>query len=306
VLRFSASFNSGTRISFDIDFDAIEDVADTAGVGTSVIEKNVDLQVVFENENGETVTRDGLSALGSGKVSNGENAFAFDSGTARITIDERQILGASAVFVERQLGLRHGRSGVHVGDLHRHRVRRRDALPDGVWHQLQLHHEQLRHVQRDRRCTTVSVAATASTFSLANAGENSAATYTIGINATELKLLATRTKLRPVKSTARKLPAASPLRHQRQRGHGFADNTVSNVSFTISGSADNATITLSDGVGGTATRPASTWPAVHEHDLHHRWRRERRRDHRPRTTASAGGTHGGRDGELQGPWRVHG
>ncbi|HEU4498826.1 MAG TPA: hypothetical protein VFR60_05770, partial [Sphingomicrobium sp.] len=95
VLRFSASFNSGTRISFDVDFNAIEDVADTAGVGTSVIEKNVNLQVVAENENGETVTRDGLSALGSGKVSNGENAFAFDSGTARITIDERQILGAS-------------------------------------------------------------------------------------------------------------------------------------------------------------------------------------------------------------------
>src|SRR6185503_19830558 len=68
VLRFSESFDSGTRISFDVDFDAIEDVADTAGVGTSVIEKNVNLQVVAENENGETVTRDGLSALGSGKV----------------------------------------------------------------------------------------------------------------------------------------------------------------------------------------------------------------------------------------------
>src|SRR5262245_5443654 len=96
VLRFSQSFTSGTRVSFDLDFDAIEDVADTAGVGTSVIEKNVNLQAIATNENGEVVTRDGLSALGSGKVSNGENAFAFDSGTARITIDERQILGASA------------------------------------------------------------------------------------------------------------------------------------------------------------------------------------------------------------------
>ena len=96
MLRFSASFASGTRVSFDIDFNAIEDVADTAGVGTSVIEKNVNLQVVATNENGEAVTRDGLSALGSGKVANGENAFAFDSGTARITLDERQILGASS------------------------------------------------------------------------------------------------------------------------------------------------------------------------------------------------------------------
>ena len=114
MLRFSASFTSGTRISFDVDFDAIEDVADTAGVGTSVIEKNVNLQVIAENENGETVTRDGLSALGSGKVSNGENAFAFDSGTARITVDERQILGASAYSAERQLGVRHRRTGLHV------------------------------------------------------------------------------------------------------------------------------------------------------------------------------------------------
>ena len=97
VLRFSHSFGSGTRIGFDVDFDAIEDVPDTAGVGISTIEKNVNLQVVATNQNGETVTRDGLSALGSGKVSNGENAFAFDSGTARIQIDERQILSASQI-----------------------------------------------------------------------------------------------------------------------------------------------------------------------------------------------------------------
>lgn len=92
VLKFAHSFQSGTNVSFDLDFDAIEDVPDTAGVGTSIIEKNVDLQVAITNENGEKITRDGLSLLGQGKVSDGENAFAFDSGTARITVDERQIL----------------------------------------------------------------------------------------------------------------------------------------------------------------------------------------------------------------------
>ena len=34
---------------------------------------------------------------------------------------------------------------------------------------------------------------------------------------------------------------------------GFLDNAVTNVSLTFTGSADNATITLSDGLGGTAT-----------------------------------------------------
>lgn len=95
TLKFSHSFQSGTNVSFDIDFDAIEDTPDTAGVGTSIIEKNVNLQVAITNENGEKITRDGLSLLGQGKVSDGENAYAFDSGTARVTVDERQILLSS-------------------------------------------------------------------------------------------------------------------------------------------------------------------------------------------------------------------
>lgn len=95
VLRLAHSFASGTKVSFDINFKDIEDVPDTAGIGTSVIEKTVNLQAKVTNQNGETVIRDGLSLLGQGKVADGENAFAFDSGTARITIDERQILQAS-------------------------------------------------------------------------------------------------------------------------------------------------------------------------------------------------------------------
>ena len=151
VLRFSASFASGTRVSFDIDFNAIEDVADTAGVGTSVIEKNVNLQVVATNENGEAVTRDGLSALGSGKVANGENAFAFDSGTARITLDERQILGASSLHRGGQFGLWHRRSGLHLGgDRERHCFGRRDDRADRDGRELQLRYEHLRQLHRGR------------------------------------------------------------------------------------------------------------------------------------------------------------
>jgi flagellin-like hook-associated protein FlgL len=95
VLKFSHSFSSGTNIGFDIDFDNIEDVPDTAGVGTSTIQKNVNLQVAVTNSQGQTITRDGLQSVGNGKVSDGENAFSFDTGTARVTLDERQILQAS-------------------------------------------------------------------------------------------------------------------------------------------------------------------------------------------------------------------
>ncbi len=96
VLKFSHSFDSGTNLTFDVDFDAIEDVPDTAGVGTSTIQKNINLQVSVSNLAGETVTRDGLQSVGNGKVSDGDNAFSFGTGTARVTLDERQILQASS------------------------------------------------------------------------------------------------------------------------------------------------------------------------------------------------------------------
>ena len=256
VLRFSASFNSGTRISFDVDFDAIEDVADTAGVGTSVIEKNVNLQVVAENENGETVTRDGLSALGSGKVSNGENAFAFDSGTARITIDERQILGASQYSAAVSSAYGTGAPAFTSVAIASGTVSVDETISltaTGLAFNYTTNNFGAFSVAAGG--VQVSVTATASTFTLANAGENSAATYTIGINATELKLLATASEasageINGTETTSGIAAAGVNI----SAATGFADNTVSNVTFTISGSANNATITLSDGVGGTATQ----------------------------------------------------
>ena len=83
VLKFSHSFKSGSNVSFDVDFSSIENVPDTAGVGTSTIQKNIDLQVTATNSAGESVTRDGLQSVGNGKVSNGENSFSFSSGRSR-------------------------------------------------------------------------------------------------------------------------------------------------------------------------------------------------------------------------------
>jgi flagellin-like hook-associated protein FlgL len=258
VLRFSASFNSGTRISFDVDFDAIEDVPDTAGVGTSVIEKNVDLQVVAENQNGESVTRDGEAALGSGKVSNGENAFAFDSGTARITLDERQILGASkytagvssaygtgapaftsvditstAVSVDETIGL------TAAGTSYNYTTNTFDSYT-------------VSGTGANATSVAVAVSGGASSFTLSAVGINSA-NYDIGVNTNELKLLATAgsadtTEIDSTQTASGLGSAAVAV----SAASGFFDNAVSNLSLTITGSADNATVTLTDARGGTA------------------------------------------------------
>jgi flagellin-like hook-associated protein FlgL len=254
VLRFSASFDSGTRISFDIDFDAIEDVADTAGVGTSVIEKNVNLQVIAENENGETVTRDGLAALGTGKVSNGENAFAFDSGTARITIDQRQILGTSAYSAAVSSAYGTGAPAFTSVDFTGTVSVDESLTFTAAGTSFNYTTNNFSSFAITVGGVTESIAATATQFSFTTAGANSNATYTVGINAAELKLLATAAAatVGEVNTTESVSGVGSAAIAVTTVG-SFADNAVAEVSLTLSGSADNVTITLSDGLGGTAT-----------------------------------------------------
>ncbi len=100
--RFSYSFASGTNVTFDVNLTKIEAVPKTAGEGTSLIEKKVDLQVkVQEGYNATTssgsrvINRDATNALGAGKLANGENAFVFGNSTVRLDIDERTILTSS-------------------------------------------------------------------------------------------------------------------------------------------------------------------------------------------------------------------
>lgn len=256
VLRFSESFSSGTRISFDVDFDAIEDVADTAGVGTSVIEKNVNLQVEVENENGETVTRDGLSALGTGKVSNGENAFAFDSGTARFTIDQRQILGASEYTANASSAYGTGSGAFTSVELTGTNVSVDETVSFTVTANGNFNYatNNFNSFTVSDGTNSTSVNATATTFSI-SAGVNNAV-YNIGVNTNELKLLATAgsagaAEINGTESVSGTGVSAAAL--AITSAAGFLDNAVSNVTFTFSGSADNATISLSDGLGGTAS-----------------------------------------------------
>jgi flagellin-like hook-associated protein FlgL len=94
VLNFDAQYASGTHVNFDINFDQIDDVPDTNGVGTSTIEKfvNIDMGVSNFNGVGQNIIRSGDNLLGQQKLADGQNAWSFDTGTVRMDVNENTIL----------------------------------------------------------------------------------------------------------------------------------------------------------------------------------------------------------------------
>ncbi|CAK0775520.1 Flagellin-like hook-associated protein FlgL [Azospirillaceae bacterium] len=101
-LKVSQSFASGAIVSFTVDRMAMEDAVN-GGNGVSLIEKDVNIQVSVTNIAGTTVTRDGNNARGQGKLSSGENAFAFDSGTVRMKVDDNNIRLAATVAAAKNI-----------------------------------------------------------------------------------------------------------------------------------------------------------------------------------------------------------
>ena len=101
-LRISESFASGSVISFTVDRTALE-AASNGGNGTSSIEKNVNIEVSVTNLAGEVVTRDGENERGSAKLSDGENAFAFETGTVRLTVDDATVLQAASASAAKNI-----------------------------------------------------------------------------------------------------------------------------------------------------------------------------------------------------------
>ena len=93
--KISESFASGTVVSFTIDRKLLEQAAN-GGNGVSTIEKKVDIQISATNLAGNTVTRDGMANRGEGKLSGGEQSFAFDSGTVRVDVDQKTIKEAAS------------------------------------------------------------------------------------------------------------------------------------------------------------------------------------------------------------------
>ncbi|AWU95379.1 flagellin [Azospirillum ramasamyi] len=92
--KISESFASGTVVSFTVDRKLLE-AANNQGNGISTIEKKVDLQIQVTNSNGAQITRDGMNEQGDSKLSGGEQAWAFDSGTVRVNVDAATIKQAA-------------------------------------------------------------------------------------------------------------------------------------------------------------------------------------------------------------------
>ena len=262
VLHASVSFASGTKVNFDVDFDQIENTPDTAGVGTSTVEKLVNLQVKATNSAGETVVRDGLNPLGQGKASNGENSFAFDTGTARVTVDERQILQGSTYT--QSVGTSYGTGAAAVVSAP---TTASTISADATYSVTATAHS---YNYSTNSFDSFSVALTGgstpqngTTVSAGNAAtavlsaENNV-TYTTNLNLNALTDLATATAANSaeVASTVKVtgLSAATAV-SVGFTGAAFKNDSVSGLTFTIDAttSADNATVTITDSTGGTAT-----------------------------------------------------
>ncbi|MFC5354521.1 flagellin [Azospirillum himalayense] len=91
-LSFNHTFNSGTHVSFSVDFERIEGSGSNYGQGISTIEKAVDLRLEVKQGDGETLVREANSLRGNRKLSNGENAFEFSSGTVRLSVDQKTLM----------------------------------------------------------------------------------------------------------------------------------------------------------------------------------------------------------------------
>ncbi len=274
VLHASVAFNSGTKVGFDINFKDIENVPDTAGVGTSVIEKNVNLQVKATNSAGETIVRDGLNALGQGKASNGENAFAFDSGTARVTVDQRQVLQGSTYTQSISSSYGTG-SGAIVGS-----PTTASAVTSDTTYSVKAAASNFNYSTNtfDKFSTQLGDnhgnAGTATTVSAGNAssvklttGTGNTTDFTVGLNLNALGRVATAAAANAaevqgtlVKGTATGGFGGTSAAVAVNGGAGatdatgFAKNTVTNVNYTIKATgANTATVTFDDGQGGTAT-----------------------------------------------------
>lgn len=272
ILRLSASFSSGTKVSFDVNFDDIEDVPDTAGVGTSTIQKNVNLQVVATNAAGETITRDGLQALGSGKVANGQNSFAFDSGTARVDVDERTILQGSNYSAAAGTSYGTGAGAIvgtpdFTGTVTADETFTLTAAGSGydyTTNQFTTFNLTLQGSSSTGTATTSSVTtATAGAVAFsALTGANSVA-FTLDTNYGDLKYIATAAsagsaEIAGTKSTAN-LTTISAGTVSISSALNFADNAVTGVSVSVVGSGTStATLVVHDSLGNSASVSFST------------------------------------------------
>jgi flagellin-like hook-associated protein FlgL len=268
LLNFDHQFASGTHINFDVDFDEIDDVPDTAGVGTSVIEKNVNLAVSATNLNGigQRIERSALNLLGQQKLDSGENSFAFDSGTPRLTIDERTILQAAGYSAT--VGGSYGRaSDAIVGT---------PSIPTGAT-STGIANDFTYSLNASATAADFNfVTGTFGSYAATLTGPNGGVTTTVSASGSyvftaaadagqdvtlNLQTAGFRGIVRAAASTVgeadateQALGAALPAAGVSLTGlTGLADNLAHTLSFDVTTTASASTLVLSDGYGGTAT-----------------------------------------------------
>ena len=264
LLNFDHQFASGTHINFDVDFDQIDDVPDTAGVGTSVVEKNVNIAVATTNLNGvgQRIERSALNQSGQQKLSNGENAWAFDSGTPRMTVDERTILQAAAY--SETAGFAYGRASDAI-------VGTPTIGTSGIANDF-TYSLTASATAADFNFVTGTFGSYAATLVGPNGGVTTAVsasgsyTFTGAADNAEDVTLDLQTAgfqgiVRAVGSTATEADATEQALGAALPGtgvslstlSGLADNLAHTLTFDVVTTASASTFTLSDGYGGTAT-----------------------------------------------------
>lgn len=98
LLTLNHAFESGTHVSFNVDFDLVDAAAQSVGARSVEIEKHAALAVEVTNNQGLTMTRDLMNPLGQGKLANGVNDFVFPSGTVRIEVDGQKLASRTDPF----------------------------------------------------------------------------------------------------------------------------------------------------------------------------------------------------------------
>lgn len=268
ILNFDYQFASGTHVNFDIDFDSIDEVPDTAGVGTSVIEKNVNLEIGVANLNGigQRIARSGMNLSGQQKLDGGENSFAFDSGTARFTVDERNILLAAAYSAT--VGGSYGRAAEAIvgtpsiptggtssgiaNDFSYSLAATANAADFNFVTGTFSSYATTLNGPGGGVTTTVSAAGFYTFSSAADAGQS----VTLNLLPTGFQGITTATasSAGQANATEQALGAALPAAGVTLTSiSGMADNLAHTLTFNVVTTASAATITLTDGYGGTAT-----------------------------------------------------
>ncbi|MBI2255516.1 MAG: hypothetical protein HYU58_12910 [Proteobacteria bacterium] len=267
TLHVATSFKSGTNVSFEVDFEKIEDVPDTAGIGTSTIEKNVDLRIAVTNGNGEAIVRDGMNDLGLSKLANGENAFAFDSGTVRLSIDQRQLVRASN-FAD-SAGAPFGAGALALGGVTAQTIAADETYTlqasaveaDFDYTTGRFNNYTVSVAGSSGNAITINGAATytvtsanaATAVAVANATNTNSNSVNFNYGSMNTITTAAAATAAQVAATATATGGLTATNFVTDTVTGFASNGVTRVSIDIDATDDtNVTLKLSDGVGGTA------------------------------------------------------